>query len=306
MAETDENLPSEELFDAEFLASLDALRIWARMVPAGGRHAEQRSKARGSGVEFTDVRPYSPGDDFRAIDWALFQRLDKFFLRLFLEDEDLPVHFLLDSSRSMAVVGEGQVGPPRMKSALQSVAALAYILLEQGDRVSVQPFADQPGPELPGTSGSRSFRRLLAWLAQLRFGGGTGLVDMLQRFAQRRGRRGLAVIVSDFLDPAGPAAVLGALGKLPHALLLVRIKQPGEEQPQLAGELRLVDCEQESEVTVTVDKSFLQRYREAYMRYDADLRSFASKRRGHYVEIRSDQAVPRQLAQLFRSGALQL
>jgi uncharacterized protein (DUF58 family) len=303
------SLPNEELFDPDFLASLDALRIWARQVPAAGRHAEQRSKARGAGVEFTDVRPYSPGDDFRAIDWHLYQRLDKFFLRLFLEDEDLPVYFLLDASRSMEHSPRGNAARSRWIAALQSIAALAYVVLEQGDRASVHPFAERPGPELRGTSGARSFRRLLAWLGQLHAahestGSGTQLIQMLERFSHRRTRRGLAVVVSDFLDPAGPEALQRALRKLPHTLLLVRIKNRGEERPQLSGELRLVDCESGSELTVTVDRAMLDRYERAYRDHDQALHDIAASRRGQFVDIFTDQAVPPQLARLFVQGAL--
>nr|MBP8299391.1 DUF58 domain-containing protein [Planctomycetota bacterium] len=118
-----------ELFDPAFLRALEGLRILARSVPAGGRHAEQRSRARGQGQEFTDVRPYVAGDDFRTVDWHVFLRLDKVFVRLFLQDEDLPIYFLLDQSASMARGRALGNAPDRSVIARRAVAALAYVEL---------------------------------------------------------------------------------------------------------------------------------------------------------------------------------
>ena len=157
--------PPAELFDPGFLRSLEALRILARSVPAGGRHAEQRSRARGQGQEFTDVRPYVAGDDFRTVDWHVFLRLDKVFVRLFLQDEDLPIYFLLDQSASMARGPALGNAPDRSVIARRAVAALAAVARNHMDRLAVFPFASEPLRPLSRTSGKNGFQRLPAYFA---------------------------------------------------------------------------------------------------------------------------------------------
>lgn len=296
---------SRSLFDASFLRSLEALRMVARRVPAGGRLAEQASKAMGAGVEFTDVRPYVPGDDIRAIDWNLFQRFDKAFLRLFLHEEDLPVHVLLDESASMEVPPLG-LSEPRNKTmtALRAVAALSYVAAEHLDRVGITPFADEVRAGLRGISGSASFHRLLAWLAARTASGRTGLVAALRELGHRRVRRGLLIVVSDFLDPRGSDAVVKALRSLPHTLCLVQIAHPGEERPELSGELELEDSETGERLPLFVDSDALERYREAYDGHREALRSLAKSRRGHFITVRTDEPVVPQIAKLFEHGVL--
>ncbi len=127
------------LFDHAFLEALESLRMAVRAVPAGGSAAEHRSRSRGPGIEFADMRPYVAGDDVRAIDWHLFQRLDRVFVRLYLHEEDLPVHFLLDESGSMTFA-PGPDGNSKHRVARQTVAALAWVALSRMDRISVWPF----------------------------------------------------------------------------------------------------------------------------------------------------------------------
>jgi uncharacterized protein (DUF58 family) len=299
---------SQELFDPAYLRSLEGLRILARRVPSGGRLAEQRSHARGAGVEFTDVRPYVPGDDFRAVDWHLYQRLDKVFLRLFLEDEDLPVHMLLDESASMGQPPAGRSEPrDKFRVARQAIAALAYVGAHHLDRVAVHPFTDASAAPLRAVTGRSAFHRLLAWLAgrSVAAGGRTDLVRALRDFAHRRLRRGLCVVVSDFLDPEGPDAIVRALKLVPHSLLLVRIVHPHEDAPELRGELEVVDCETGDAMPLYVDDTVLLRYREAYQAFREALEGVANSRRGGYLELRTDRPVVPQLATLFRGGVLE-
>lgn len=295
-----------ELFDPAFLRALEALRMIARSVPAGGRHAEQRSRARGQGQEFTDVRPYVAGDDFRTVDWHVFLRLDKVFVRLFLQDEDLPIYFLLDQSASMARGPASGNGPDRSVVARRAVAALAYVALNHMDRIAVFPFASASLRPLPGTSGKNGFQRLLAYLAGLPAQGTTTLVEALQQFAARRLRRGLCVLVTDGFDPRGAAAVQTAMARVPHRLLVVRPVHPGEERPvHLRGELRAVDCESGEHVEVSVDDAMLDRYAKAYAEFAEAIASTAEQRGGGCLAVRSDQPLVPQLATLFQNGVLQ-
>lgn len=298
-------MPPANLFDPAFLRALEGLRILAQSVPAGGRHAEQRSRARGQGQEFTDVRPYVAGDDFRTVDWHVFLRLDKVFVRLYLQDEDLPIYFVLDQSASMARGPAAGSGDTRADVARRAVAALAYVALAHMDRISVLPCSSEALRPLPGTSGKNAFQRLLAYLAALPAQGTTTLVDALAQLRARRLRRGLCVVVSDGFDPRGADAVANALRALPHRTLLLRPVHDGEARPtHLRGELRAVDCETGEHVEVAVDDALLDRYAQAYAQFTQTLAAAAQARGGGYLELRSDRPLVPQIASLFRHGVL--
>ena len=292
----------KDLFDAAFLRSLNGLRLIAHRVPAGGRHGEQRSRQQGSGVEFTDVRQYIPGDDYRAIDWNLWQRFGKLFLRLFLEDQDLPIHFLLDQSASMGHIEVD--GTTKTRTARQAVAAMSYIALNHMDRVAVHPFAGKPLRPLPGVGGKRSFQRLLGYLAELPTTGETSLVDAVRHFAHRRTRRGLCVIVSDFFDPRGADDIISTCSLIKHKLLLLRPTHPNEESPPLDGSLQVVDCESGEELSLTLDEGARERYREAYRQFTAQLEGFARSRGALMMPMYTNEPTVAQLARAFTTGAL--
>jgi len=137
-----------DVFNEEFLKEIEKLYIISKKVFAGRMRAERRTKKLGSGVEFAEHREYSPGDDFRYIDWNIYGRMDKLFLRLFEEEEDLHVYILLDVSNSMTMGN-----PPKYLYAMQIGAALAYIALSNLDRVGVVPFAERTLGRLPPTRG---------------------------------------------------------------------------------------------------------------------------------------------------------
>lgn len=295
--------PASALFDAEFLRALEGLRLVAKRVPKNGRSGEQRSRARGAGIEFDDVRPYVAGDDLRAVDWRLWQRLDRLFLRVYLQDQDLPLYFLLDQSRSMSLRG-------KRTHALRAVAALAYIALHGLDRVTVLPFAGEPLAPLPGMSGKRAFHRLLSWLEALPAGGGTALVEHLERSRARRLRRGLCVLVSDLYDPRGLDAVAKALLRIEHRLLVVRPVHQDEARPdpklrpELAGEVELVECESGRTLALELDAAALDRHERAYRAFEAGIADLAKRRATSVLTLRLEEPVTDQLAALFTRGEL--
>lgn len=285
------------LFTEDFIRSVALLRIAARQVPARGRPAEHRSRDRGSGVEFCDFRGYVPGDDLRRVDWNVYRRSGRLFLRLFEQPEDLAVRILLDVSDSMFFET-----PPRADAGRQMAGALAAIALDQLDRVDVYPFGAALGPALRTPRGKAGLREVLAQIERLGPSGPTGLVAALRRFGLLRLRPGLLVVVSDFFDPRGIDEVLAALGAQRHRLLLVQVTCVTDAEPSLPGEYQLVDCETGAHVDVTVSQRVLARYRAAYARFAEALHTFAVRHRAAHLRLDTRQPVLAQLGTLFRDG----
>ena len=289
------------LIDPDFLHSLQRLRLVARRVPRGGRFAEQRSAAQGAGIEFQDYRPYSTGDDLRAIDWNIYRRLGRVFLRLFEEMEDLPVYLLPDHSASMWLED-----PPRIRPCLRATMALTAIALGQHDRVGIFPFSSEMQVLVCPRSGFSSLPGFANRVDGLQPGGTTDFGQSLSRFSGLRLRRGLAVVVSDFFDPGGLPTVVEALKKVPHHLLLVQLVRPSDSNPELQGDLRLRDCESGESHDITIDAQVLQRYRQAYQEFQDGLTEFAQRRNIGLLRLNAEQEVVPQLATLFENGRLEI
>src|SRR5215831_15977819 len=185
------------LFDSDFLQKLEYLSLVSKRVFRGQVLAQRRTVQMGGGIEFADHREYTPGDDFRYLDWNVYARHDELLLRRFQEEEDLPVYFLLDCSRSM---GFGK--PPKFDFARQVTAALAYIALADLDRVAVVAFAGTIVADFPLTRGKGRILALLKFLEdQPSQGNDTDLARVMTGFVHRNQRRGLAIVVSDLYDP---------------------------------------------------------------------------------------------------------
>ena len=187
---------THDLFPKDFVAAVSRMRLNAGTVPRGGRHAEHTSTQLGSGMEFRDFRLYAPGDDIRRIDWNLYRRSGRLFLRLFEEERDLPVYTLLDCSDSMFFED-----PPRANPAKQSAAVLIGAALNQNDRPSLYPYGDGLIEGFPAIPHNRALPATLKRIAELGPCGPTNLPAALHRLKAMRLRRGVVAIISDFFDP---------------------------------------------------------------------------------------------------------
>jgi uncharacterized protein (DUF58 family) len=285
------------LFSNEFIQAISALRIEVRHVAAGGRYAEHRSRDLGSGIEFRDFRAYQPGDDVRRVDWNLYRRSGRLFLRLFEEVEDLPLHVLVDVSDSMFFET-----PPRADAARLAAGILVAIGLGQMDQASLYPFGSSLVEPLVRLSGKNGTHRALAYLERLRPSGPTDITAALRRFAALKVRSGLAVVISDFFDPGGIDPVLEALGGLRHRLLLVQLTRSVDHRPLIDGEIRVIDCETEEGLDVLVTSAQRVRYRAAYESFCTRLAHFARQRQATLLKIDADQPVLPQIRGLFVNG----
>jgi uncharacterized protein (DUF58 family) len=292
-------LTFQELFQADFLKALHQLRLKARRRVQRGRYAEQRSKQLGHGLEFKDFRPYVPGDDLRAIDWNIYRRLGKLFIKLFEEQKDLPLYLMLDVSKSMFMEDE-----PRIRSAQQVALALAAVSLGQHDSVGLFPFAGDVQIKVKSKSGKSSLMGFAQHLAELQARPETHLSDSVRHFCSLKLRPGLLAIVSDFFDPAGIDAALESLKACRHRLLLIQLVRASDADPALQGEVQLKDTETGQIVDVSVTPEVLARYRSSYQRFSARLEEFAAKREASLLRLDTEGNVLDQLAELFASGRL--
>jgi len=287
----------EQVFDPAFLASLSHLRIVARRVPRDGRFAEQRSQDLGHGTDFRDFRPYAPGDDFRSIDWNIYQRLGKVFLRLYEELEDLPLYLMPDVSSSLFLEQ-----PPRAIAGLRTTLALAAISLNHHDTTGLFPFSNDCEILARPQSGRGKVMLFAERLANVEPGASTDIAAAIKRFNSFGLRRGLLTIVSDFFDPAGIDAVAAALKQVRHKLLLVQLVRRSDAEPTASGDVRMIDCESREAEDISVTPALLKRYRDAYDQFQSSLAGFAKKRGAGLLRIDVDEEIVPQLASVFEAG----
>jgi uncharacterized protein (DUF58 family) len=292
-------LTFQELFEPEFLRSLQRLRLRARRAVRMGRYAEQRARDLGHGLEFKDFRPYVAGDDLRSIDWNIYRRLGKLFEKLFEEQKDLPLYLMPDVSASMFMEES-----PRIRAAQRAALAVAAVSLGQHDSVGLFPFAQDLEIRVKSKSGKASLMSFARHLAGLAEHTETDLSGSIRHFCSLKLRPGLLVILSDFFDPAGIEAVIAALRPCRHRLLLIQLARPSDEQPALQGDVRLTDSETGHTLDVSITPQVLERYREAYSRFRGALEQFVRQRQAILLRLDPDADVLEQLAQLFESGRL--
>jgi uncharacterized protein (DUF58 family) len=298
-------LSFDDLFDADFLTRVQQFALSVRRVDKGGRLAEKPSSAAGQGMDFMDFRPYVPGDDLRAIDWNIYRRLDRLFVRVFEEHRDMPVYLLVDISKSM-FTGES----PRIHAAARTALALAAIALGQQDNVSLFPFSDSLSTQARNLSGKNNLARIAWCLADYTPAGGTALAAAIERLASIRLRRGVVVVISDFFDDAGLDAILPALNLLQHRVLLVQLTRPEDgdptRNPRLAGDVALEDSETGEQLELTITPELLSAYQQAYRDFNERLLAHAMGRSHALCRIDAAHDVLEQLGALFGGGRLVL
>lgn len=268
----------EALLDPEFVARLERLEIVSRKIFAGKTKGERRSTRKGESVEFADYRNYVVGDDLRFLDWNIYARLDQLFLRLFLEEEDLNVSVLIDVSESMRF-GE----PSKALYARRIAAAVGYIGLVNYDRVNLYAYADRLAGELAGLRTRRMAARAMQWLGDLPIGGASNFTTAAKQFASRHTQKGVALVVSDFLDKGGFEEGLRYLLGRKLDVYVLQVLSPQEVQPELAGDLKLVDCEDADFAEVTISRPLLSRYKANLEAYCKHLRDFCVRRGMSYL-----------------------
>ncbi|MBK9710786.1 MAG: DUF58 domain-containing protein [Kouleothrix sp.] len=291
--------PQQPLFDSAFLRKLDRLVLVTRRAMAGDMQGERRSPRRGSSVEFADYRAYVAGDDIRQIDWNLYARMERFFLKLMVAEEELTVHLLVDGTASMDW-GE----PNKLLYARRAAAAFGYIALSSLDRVTVTAFGGGALRQLPGVRGKRGALPLFDFLQRMPAGASGSLLATCRRYIQTARNAGPLLLCSDLMDPDWKDA-LRALSSRPFEITIVHTLAPEELRPTIDGDFRLLDAEGGAPVEITADLDALRRYDENLRAWRAEIESFCTGRAINYLF--ADTSVPIEefvLSHLRRRGAL--
>ncbi len=269
---------SPALLDPEFLHKLEQLELVSRRIFVGRMKGERKSKRRGSSVEFAEHRNYTSGDDLRHIDWNVYGRLDKLFLKLFLEEEDLHVYTLLDTSLSMDFGN-----PTKLRYGKQVAAALSFIGLVNHDRVLLDTFSARLDQGLRGIRGRSQMYRVVQYLDQLSATGQSNLTAAAREFAIRHAGKGVVVVISDFLDKNGYQDALRYLLARNMDIYVVHILSHEEIEPELVGDLRLVDCEDDETAEITISAPLLKRYKDNLNAFVGGLKEWCTQRGITYI-----------------------
>jgi uncharacterized protein (DUF58 family) len=272
------------ILDATFLKKLERLSLATRRPFAGQMKGEKRSIKRGTSIEFADYREYSLGDDLRYVDWNTAARLGKMFLKLFVEEEDLYLALLLDSSQSMNFGS-----PKKLHYAIRLAAALGYIGLSNYDRVSVQTYAEVLGRPMPTQRGRGGVLPFFQYLEKIQSGGTTSFSASLRRFASTARNKGLAIVLSDFFDPHWQEGMKSLLSR-GYQVAALHVLAEDEIKPTLLGDLRIIDSETGEAKEMSVNPQLMARYQQTLDAFCAEIEGFCHRYGIDY--LRTSTALP--------------
>ncbi|HSJ30998.1 MAG TPA: DUF58 domain-containing protein [Longimicrobiales bacterium] len=284
-----------DLLTPRELAALGGLEFVARQVVEGFIAGLHRSPHRGFSVEFAEHRMYQPGDDLRYIDWRMYGRSDRYYIKQFEEETNLRSYLLVDASASMSWTSAEGVLPTKLWYAKQLAASLALMLVRQGDAVGLLAFDSAIRSHIAPRGGRRHWHELLRTLEPVTASGRTDPGSALRDLAGRLRRRGLVILISDLLvDPDATRLALRFLRHRGHEVLVFHLLDPGERELPGVGEVRFVDPETDEELPVSA-ADVRQEYREAVEHALAEWRRDLAPQGIDYVLVGTDEPMAHAL-----------
>jgi len=289
----------EALFDDAFLRKLERLDLLARKIFRGQMRGEHTTPRRGHGIEFADFRRYRPGDDIRRIDWNIYSRLDRLFLKLYATEEDISLHILMDASASMGIGS-----PSKFDHARRIGAALAYIGLNNLDRVSFTTFAATLGAGVPTIQARHQMPSLLSLLNDLPCAGMSDFGVSIAEFARRTSAPGIVVLISDLLTEGDLQLGIERLRGRGHDVFVLQLLAEDEIDPPLDGALHLLDAETGAAVNVTVDEQLRMLYKERLRKRLNEVERYCLRRGVEYLRASTAIGFEDVVLKYLRRGAL--
>ena len=291
--------PKAEILTPELLAQLERLELVTRKIFRGRMKGERRSKRKGQSVEFADFRNYVAGDDLRLLDWNLYARLDKLIIKLFMEEEDLHFYTLIDASMSM------DFGTPtKLEYAKQLAAALSFIGLVRGDRVRIETIGQPASYRGPVLRGRSNVWRMIKQLDEMAPGENTSLAAGVKNFCIRNPGKGIVLLISDLMDKEGYETALRYFVSNEMDCYVIHLLSQEELQPDVKGDLKLVDCEDADEAEVTISAPLLARYQQTLAAFTRGAQDFCTRRGIHYMLANNQLPVADLVGQHLRRRGL--
>lgn len=287
----------ERIFDTEFLKKLDTIAINVRMLMSQGGGGNRKSRSKGSSVEFSDFREYAMGDDFRRIDWNAYGRFDKLFVKLFMEEQEAMINIFVDSSRSMDFGS-----PKKSELALKLAGILAFLALNNLDRVCINSLTKDSFKQSAAVTGRSMFDRCIGFLEGISFGGETDLNAAVKKKDIRS--RGMAVIISDFFSPGGIEEAIKYLLYKKQDVFLIHVLSPEELNPDLEGQVRLLDAETGKVMDVAVTPALLKQYHQKLNEFNNDIREFCSRMGAAYIQVSSADSIEKIVFEQFTGAGV--
>lgn len=295
-----------DLFPPSFLAAINGLSVHIRRAAPRALHGAHQSPRAGASLEFRDYQPYAAGDDLRRVDWNIFQRTRHLFLRRYEHPTSVPIHILLDSSRSMLLES-----PSRYATGARLAAAVALASLNSQNVAAVTVLDNGRTAQTRRIAGRAQFTQLLAELSDPQPRGDSS-VSSIHHVLRRRGADSagaIAVVISDFFDGNGVESILDSLRRVPHRLVLLRVTQPWDADPETRhadGAADLIDCETGQRQTVSPSRQVYARYRDAYTAFFGAIDAFANTRGALSAAFDASAETVPQLQRIFPAGILTL
>jgi uncharacterized protein (DUF58 family) len=294
-------MASDVLLDTALLEKLERLTIhWQKSLPGlvGGHNT---SRFAGPGQEFLDHRHFHHGDDLRAVNWRVFLRLEKLFLKMFQLEPRIPVRMLIDTSRSMLTGANSKFDYAR-----KLAAALCYVGLVRLDSICLQPFSAKLSDAFTAGGGRHRFQPAMNFLASIKPEGTTNFLEVAREFVSTYPQRGLVLVISDFLDDADCEKPLQYLSDFGHELILLHVWATEDREPPWEGELELEDAETGQLAELSFDSDARGMYTAAFDEFSQALRRVALRNDGRYVGLPTDIPVDEAIfGSLVRAGAVE-
>jgi len=291
--------PDKSLLSPELLARLERMELVSRKIFKGRMKGERRSRRKGQSVEFADFRNYVQGDDLRFIDWNLYARLDRLFLKLFIEEEDLHFYSLVDASESMNF-GE----PTKLHFAKQLAAALGFVGLCRADRVRVETLGSASSRPSPVLRGRHNMWQLFDYLSAIEPCDNLPLAEGVKNFCLRNTGKGIVVLITDLMDKEGYEAAIRRLAAQQFDVFVVHVLSQEELHPDLVGDLNLIDCEDGDSEEITVSRPLLEKYRQTLAAFVDGARQFCVRRGMTYLMTNNQTPVEKLVTGYLRERGL--
>lgn len=285
-----------KVIDDKFLNRLETAALYVRTNMQGYFGGNHQTRSYGTTVEFADFREYVLGDDIRRIDWNLYSRFEKYFIKLFVDERQMHIQTFLDCSASMQKADSNKA-----LYAMRVAAAIGFLSVQNMDRTSIRLIKGEFADDLCGTiTGKDSFYRGISKLDNLEFKGSADLEKAIIHCPNPGSNNGLTVIISDFMTESNWKRAVDYLLFQKRQVLLIQVLSPEEVNPIYSGRMRLVDMEAEDplderHMKLKITRSHLKAYQQALEDFKADIKSFCSSREVDFISVVCDEPIEKLL-----------